>query len=78
MKEIKDEGLRLEYSDAGLPRVTWEDCFRALEYVLHKIDENLAGFAGGFLTPTSINLNYPVIGNIDWTSSFWTGMVCLA
>ncbi len=78
MKEIKVEGLSLEHSDTGLPRVTREDCFRALEYVLPKIDENLAGFAGGFPAPASVNLNYPVIGNTDWTSSFWTGMVCLA
>lgn len=78
MKAINDEGLRPGHSYAKRPPVRREDCYRALEYVLRKIDENMAEFVTEFPAPASINLIYPRLGNTDWTSSFWTGMLWLA
>lgn len=50
----------------------------AIEFVLHKIDENLDTFSDRFPSPASRNHIYEPIGNTEWTSSFWTGMLWLA
>lgn len=55
-----------------------EKCDQAIEYVLRQIDRNLEPFARQFPAPASVNLIYPAIGNTEWTSSFWTGMLWLA
>lgn len=50
----------------------------AIEFVLDKIDENLDTFSDRFPSPASRNHIYEPIGNTEWTSSFWTGMLWLA
>lgn len=50
----------------------------AIEFVLHKIDENLDTLSDRFPSPASRNHIYEPIGNTEWTSSFWTGMLWLA
>lgn len=60
------------------PDFSKEDIKKAIDFVLKKIDENLAVFTDKYPAPASKNLVYPAIDNTDWTSSFWTGMLWLA
>jgi unsaturated chondroitin disaccharide hydrolase len=50
----------------------------AIEFVLHRIDQNLDTFSNRFPSPASRDNIYEAIGNTEWTSSFWTGMLWLA
>ncbi|UUZ96951.1 glycoside hydrolase family 88 protein [Paenibacillus sp. P25] len=50
----------------------------AVAYVLQQIDKSLTVFKDTYPAPASVNHVYPAIGNIEWTSSFWTGMLWLA
>lgn len=59
-------------------RWTKEQCRQAIDYVLAQLDRSLDLFADQFPAPASVNLVYPAIGNTEWTSSFWTGMLWLA
>jgi unsaturated chondroitin disaccharide hydrolase len=79
MKPIKDEGLRQGDKYGARPPIGRDDCVRAIDYALFKIAENLRAFgAGQFPAPASKNLIYPAIANVEWTSSFWTGLLWLA
>jgi len=51
---------------------------RAIERTLASIDRNLQHFGADFPAPSSTQLVYPAIGNIEWTNGFWTGMLWLA
>ncbi|MCY1151533.1 MAG: glycoside hydrolase family 88 protein [Sphaerochaetaceae bacterium] len=55
-----------------------EEFKKAFEFSLKKIDESLEFFKDGYPSPASINNVYPKIGNIEWTSSFYNGMLWLA
>ncbi|MDQ0920688.1 glycoside hydrolase family 88 protein [Paenibacillus sp. V4I5] len=50
----------------------------AIGFILKQIDRNLEAFTHQFPAPASENLIYPGIDNVEWTSSFWTGMLWLA
>jgi len=50
----------------------------SLEFVLARIDRNLAMFTDQFPAPSSIGGIYPAIDNVEWTNGFWTGMLWLA
>ncbi|WP_248924271.1 glycoside hydrolase family 88 protein [Paenibacillus hamazuiensis] len=50
----------------------------AARYVLRQIDRSLDVFKDTFPAPASQNHIYPGIANVEWTSSFWTGMLWLA
>jgi unsaturated chondroitin disaccharide hydrolase len=78
MKSIKDEGLRQAERYRDRSPIDREYCRKAIEYVLVKIDHNLTTFSDQFPAPASKNLFYPAIANVEWTSSFWTGMLWLA
>lgn len=51
---------------------------QAADEVLRQIDKSLELFTDSYPAPASINGIYPAIGNTEWTSSFWTGMLWLA
>jgi len=51
---------------------------RSLEFILTKIDQNLATFGERFPAPSSVGGAYAPIENIEWTNGFWTGMLWLA
>jgi len=51
---------------------------RATAQALLSIDRNLRHFGDNFPAPSSSGLQYPAIGNIEWTNGFWTGMLWLA
>lgn len=51
----------------------------ALAFALDKIEANLKTFTPGlYPAPASVGLVYPGVKNVEWTSSFWTGMLWLA
>jgi len=58
---------------------TKEKAEAAVRFALERIDANLPLYGNGkFPAPASEGLKYPAIGNVDWTASFWTGMLWLA
>lgn len=50
----------------------------ALDYVVGKIRANIAAFGASYPAPASVGQVYPIIGNTEWTTSFWPGMLWLA
>jgi hypothetical protein len=51
---------------------------RSIEFVLTKIDQNLAIYGDRFPAPSSVGGIYTTIDNVEWTNGFWTGMLWLA
>lgn len=51
---------------------------RAIEQALANVERNLRHFGDQFPAPSSTQLRYPAIGNVEWTNGFWTGMLWLA
>ena len=78
MKSVNDEGIKDINKFLNSQEITGEFPERAIEFILKKIDQNLDTFTYQFPAPASINNIYPPMENIDWTSSFWTGMLWLA
>jgi unsaturated chondroitin disaccharide hydrolase len=50
----------------------------ALEYAVGKIRDNILVFSSSYPGPASINNIYTSVGNTEWTTSFWPGMLWLA
>jgi unsaturated chondroitin disaccharide hydrolase len=78
MKNIVDEGLRNPAIGAEGTAISKEFREKALKFVISKIDAHLDTFTDKFPAPASVGNVYPAIDNIEWTSSFWTGMLWLA
>lgn len=78
MKEVKNEGIKNVEKFLNPPNLSKEYCKDAIAYILEKIDENLETFTYKYPAPASENNIYPAIDNVEWTSSFWTGMLWLA
>jgi unsaturated chondroitin disaccharide hydrolase len=79
MKEILDEGLRDPGRFEAWPGKDASFWRRATTRALEQVEPNLAAFpAGTYPAPTSRGLRYPAIGNTEWTSSFWTGILWLS
>ncbi|GHU84620.1 glycosyl hydrolase [Spirochaetia bacterium] len=53
----------------------WQD---ALDFGTGKIKKNITSFKKKYPAPASVSNVYPLIGNTDWTASFWPGMLYLA
>lgn len=51
---------------------------KAIDHVLAKIDQSLDEFTDFFPDSNSENQVYKPIENVEWTTSFWTGMLWLA
>lgn len=78
MKPVKDEGIRDQQKFNDKPDMDKPHLEQAMQYILQKIDENLAVFTESFPGPVSTNNVYSPTDNTDWTTSFWTGMLWLA
>lgn len=78
MKKINDEGIQHMEQYSDFPKVDRVFCERAAAFALSQIDRNLREFAEKYPAPASKDLIYPAIDNVEWTSSFWTGMLWLA
>lgn len=60
------------------PNINLELIYDQINFVLKKINDNIKEFGIKFPEATSKNKRYGVTDNVDWTSSFWTGMLWLA
>ncbi len=78
MKPVMDEGIREQQKFSDKPDMDKPHLEQAMQYILQKIDENLAVFTESFPGPVSTNNVYSPTDNTDWTTSFWTGMLWLA
>lgn len=78
MKTIIDEGIKNKHRYERRPEVDKAFVEKAIEHVLAKIDQSLETFTYKVPAPASKNGVYEAIDNIDWTASFWTGMLWLA
>lgn len=58
--------------------LTKDELKNACDFVIEKINSNLADFTDTFPSPNSTNYMYGQSENKDWTTSFWTGMIWLA
>ncbi|PLR90015.1 glycoside hydrolase family 88 protein [Bacillus sp. T33-2] len=72
-EKINDLGKYQETPAVDLPFVE-----KAIQHVLAKIDQSLDVFTDLFPNTNSDNLVYKPIENVEWTTSFWTGMLWLA
>ena len=79
MKEIRDEGLDAPKRYEAWPDVDASFWLSASEKAVRRVRENMVLFSGGrYPAPASVGQRYPAIGNIEWTSSFWPGMLWLS
>lgn len=78
MKKICNEGIKNIEKYSNPPVLTKEHCEEAIAFILEKIDQNLDTFTYKYPAPASVNNVYQPVDNVDWTSSFWTGMLWLA
>lgn len=75
---FESEWLKVKERYSEKETISKEFCLEAINYILQKVDENIITFKNGFPPPASSKGIYEVIGNTDWTSSFWTGMLWLS
>lgn len=62
-----------------IPKLIAEEKLQsAIDFVLKKLDDYADTFIDKFPAPQSKNYIYPAIENVDWTNSFYTGMLWLA
>ncbi|HWI86527.1 MAG TPA: glycoside hydrolase family 88 protein [Sphingomonas sp.] len=78
MPAITHEPIGRAREFAGIEVPTSLQLDAALERALARIDRALPQFTDSFPAPSSVELVYPPIGNIEWTNGFWTGMLWLA
>ena len=64
------------YNNCG--NLTEEKLRAALSNALLKIDKNIPNYSDGFMTSASKDGIYGKKDNVDWTSSFWPGILWLA
>jgi len=75
---VIDEGIKNNLKYENTKPLTKNEVESALDFIIKKIDENLDTFTYKYPAPASVNNVYPPIDNIEWTNSFWTGMLWLA
>jgi unsaturated chondroitin disaccharide hydrolase len=72
------ENLRRETLFAAPPPVDRSFWQKAFDFAKGKIQSNIAAFGSAYPAPASKDGVYPLIENVDWTASFWPGMLWLA
>lgn len=50
----------------------------AVDFAIEKVKENMNVFSQNVPSAASVNLEYVPEGNVDWTASFWLGLLFLA
>jgi unsaturated chondroitin disaccharide hydrolase len=76
--EVKKEMIQDIERFETAPAVDRAFVEKAIQHVLEKIDQSLDVFTDVFPDSNSENLVYKPIKNVEWTTSFWTGMLWLA
>lgn len=66
-----------EVESAGRP-LTVERLETAVATALRRMQRNLLRFGTRFPAPASVDGEYPLLDNVEWTSGFWSGMLWLA
>jgi len=77
-KTFENERLKAKERYEKETTINKEFCKEAIDFILEKVDANIEIFKDGFPSAASVNGNYKIIENNDWTTSFWTGMLWLA
>ncbi len=49
-----------------------------IDIIIKKIDKNIEKFGNDYPASASVHNKYPLVKNVEWTTSFWTGMLWLA
>ena len=62
-------------SGTQVTKETWEQWYTS---AIEKVKANIPTFFDGYPAPASIHNVYPKLKNVEWTSSFWNGMLYLA
>lgn len=78
ISEVRKEEIKNRERFVNAPAVDRAYVENAIEHVLNKIDQSLDVFTDKFPDSSSENLVYKAIDNVEWTTSFWTGMLWLA
>lgn len=78
IKSITIEPIIKQEEFLKTPQLSKQEINAAIQEVLHQIDTNMEAFKERFPAPSTINHEYPLIDNIEWTDGFWTGMLWLA
>ncbi|PLR86374.1 glucuronyl hydrolase [Bacillus canaveralius] len=76
--EVREEKIRDKERFEKTSAVNRAFVEKAIQHVLAKIDQSLDVFTDMFPDSNSENLVYKPIQNVEWTTSFWTGMLWLA
>lgn len=76
--EVRKEVIKNPARFVNAPAVDRAFVEKAIEHVLEKINQSLDVFTDKFPDSSSENLVYKAIDNVEWTTSFWTGMLWLA
>jgi unsaturated chondroitin disaccharide hydrolase len=77
-KMVINEGIKNKELYEKRENLSKENLKKAIDHVLAKIDQNLERYTNKFPTACSTELVYGEIDNVDWTASFFTGMLWLA
>lgn len=75
---VLDEGIKNKERFTHPPRLDKQTIEDAIRQVLKKIDANLYKYVDQFPSVNSFDLKYKTVDNVEWTCSFWTGMLWLA
>jgi unsaturated chondroitin disaccharide hydrolase len=78
VENVKKESIKNIERFEKTPAVDRQFVEKAIQHVLAKIDQNLDVFTDMFPDSNSERLIYKPIENVEWTTSFWTGMLWLA
>jgi unsaturated chondroitin disaccharide hydrolase len=78
VEEVCNEEIKNSVRFTKGPAVDRAFVKKAIEHVLAKIDQSLDVFTDKFPDSNSDGLIYKPIENVEWTTSFWTGMLWLA
>ena len=78
MNFIEQEGINHKGKYEQTPLLTKDFVKKSIEFVIGKIDENLEKFTHVFPSSASVDNVYQGVQNVEWTTSFWTGMLWLA
>ncbi len=79
MREILDEGLKSPQRYSSWPKADRSFWAGATEKAIARVRANMKVYGPGlYPAPSSVGQRYPALPNIEWTSSFWPGMLWLS
>lgn len=66
------------FDDSNHSPLSKDDAMEVLNEACHKVRKNLSKFNNRFPSAATINNNYRIKDNDDWTNGFWTGMQAIS